>query len=99
MPPAGRDVQHLARREHRVEGGRASHRRIFEQLRSSGIGVNLHYMPIYLQPYYRNLGFSEGRCPNAESYYTQAITLPLHPGLTEKDLERVVDEVAAATTS
>jgi UDP-4-amino-4,6-dideoxy-N-acetyl-beta-L-altrosamine transaminase len=81
----------------RVMGGLASHRNVFEQLRSSGIGVNLHYMPIYLQPYYRNLGFTKGQCPNAEDYYTQAITLPLHPGLTETDLEKVAGEVASAT--
>ena len=81
----------------RVKGGLASHRNVFEQLRSSGIGVNLHYMPIYLQPFYRNLGFTKGQCPNAEVYYTQAITLPLHPGLTETDLEKVAGEVASAT--
>src|SRR5690606_167733 len=58
-----------------AEGLETEHRRIFEQLRAAGIGVNLHYMPVYLQPYYRALGFSPGLCPEAERYYKRAISL------------------------
>lgn len=59
--------------------------RIFHELRAAGIGVNVHYMPVYLQPYYRRLGFESGYCPAAETYYKQAISIPLFPGLSESD--------------
>jgi UDP-4-amino-4,6-dideoxy-N-acetyl-beta-L-altrosamine transaminase len=61
-----------------------SHREIFEALREAGIGVNLHYIPVYRQPYYRNLGVPQDTCPNAEAYYAEAISLPMYPGLTEE---------------
>lgn len=60
-----------------------THQQVFNALRKSGIGVNLHYIPVHLHPYYRALGFSEGDFPVAESYYSQAITLPLFPQLTK----------------
>ena len=56
-------------------------KRVFDQLRASGIGVNVHYIPIHIQPFYQNLGFSEGECPVAESYYRRAISLPIFQGL------------------
>jgi len=66
------------------------HRRIFEGLRDGGIGVNLHYIPVHLQPYYRALGHEAGDFPEAEQYYREAISLPLYPGLTEAMQDRVV---------
>ena len=66
---------------------------VFEALRSKGIGVNLHYMPVHLQPYYRELGFAPGLCPDAERHGREAITLPLYPSLSESDQNRVVKEV------
>lgn len=68
----------------------ARRREVFERMRAAGIGVNVHYIPVHLQPYYRDLGFREGDFPNAERYYRRAITLPLHPGLTHGDQDRVV---------
>jgi UDP-4-amino-4,6-dideoxy-N-acetyl-beta-L-altrosamine transaminase len=65
----------------------------YEQLRSRGIGVNLHYMPIYLQPYYRRLGFRRGLCPEAEAYYREAISIPLYPGMSDEDFSAVVAAV------
>lgn len=65
----------------------------FARLRAAGIGVNLHYIPVYLQPYYADLGFEPGLCPNAEDYYRQAITLPLFPLLTESEQAYVIDTV------
>lgn len=67
------------------------HRSIFEALRAAGVGVNLHYIPIHLQPYYRELGFAEGDFPEAERYYRQAITLPLYPDLRDEQQDQVVD--------
>jgi UDP-4-amino-4,6-dideoxy-N-acetyl-beta-L-altrosamine transaminase len=72
-------------------------REVFERMRASGIGVNVHYIPVHLQPYYRDLGFREGDFPNAERYYRRAITLPLHPGLTHEQQDRVVAALREAT--
>lgn len=66
-----------------------THRQVFEALRASGIGVNLHYIPIYTHPYYQRLGFQPNKYPQAQSYYTEAISLPMYPGLTKDDLKTV----------
>ena len=67
----------------------AFHRRVFEGLRAAQIGVQLHYTPVHLQPYYRRLGFVDGDFPEAEAYASSAISLPLYPGLREQEQERV----------
>ena len=67
-----------------------THRQVFEELRSNGIGVNLHYIPVHTQPYYQELGFNWGDFPQAENYYQEAISLPLYYGLTVSDRDRVV---------
>ena len=63
---------------------------IFEALQGENIGVNVHYLPIYLQPYYKKLGYEEGLCPNAEDLYNKMITLPLHANMSDKDLQDVI---------
>jgi len=68
----------------------AQHDRVFEQLKNSGIGVNLHYIPIHLQPYYKQFGFKRGDFLNAEEYYQKSITLPLHPNLTIKEQDLII---------
>ena len=68
-----------------------SHRDIFTALRSAGIGVNLHYIPVHLQPDYRRLGFAPGDFPAAEAYYERAISLPMFYELTDDEQDRVVD--------
>ena len=73
------------------QAGEGAHRRVFDGLRRRGIGVNLHYEPVHLQPYYRALGFREGLCPEAESHGRSAISLPLFPALTESQQDQVVD--------
>ena len=72
---------------------RKTHREVFDELRQRGIGVNLHYMPVHLQPYYRDLGFTDGQYPEAEAYGESAITLPLYAGLTDAQQDRVVAAV------
>ena len=62
----------------------------FDALRGAGIGVNLHYHPIHLQPYYRDLGFHPGDFPAAEAYGREALSLPLYPALTEAQQDEVV---------
>jgi UDP-4-amino-4,6-dideoxy-N-acetyl-beta-L-altrosamine transaminase len=71
------------------------HRCIFEGLRAAGIGVQLHYSPVHLQPYYRRLGFREGDFPEAEFYGTNAMSLPLFPGLQDEDQQWVVRTLAS----
>jgi len=66
------------------------HRQVFEALRAAGLGVNLHYIPVYRQPYYTDRGFEAGLCPEAERYYTEAISLPMYPGLTDAQQVQVV---------
>ncbi|GMN90415.1 UDP-4-amino-4,6-dideoxy-N-acetyl-beta-L-altrosamine transaminase [Francisella sciaenopsi] len=65
-------------------------RKVFEHLRDNNIGVNVHYIPVYLQPYYQKMGFKKGYCPNAEAYYNGAISLPMYPDLTDEQMQRVV---------
>ena len=67
------------------------HRYIFEELRRANIGVQLHYSPVHLQPYYQKLGFAEGDYPEAEAYASSAISLPLYPGLKSREQQKVVE--------
>ncbi|MES2854616.1 MAG: UDP-4-amino-4,6-dideoxy-N-acetyl-beta-L-altrosamine transaminase [Bdellovibrionota bacterium] len=71
-------------------------RKIFESLRADGILVNVHYIPIHTQPYYRKLGFSAGMFPESERYYAGAISLPMFPDLSDKDQAFVVERLKAA---
>ncbi|RLQ22221.1 UDP-4-amino-4,6-dideoxy-N-acetyl-beta-L-altrosamine transaminase [Seongchinamella sediminis] len=66
---------------------------VFQQLRQAGIGVNVHYIPVHLQPYYRRLGFAPGDFPEAEKYYSEAISLPLFPALGEDEQDAVIAAV------
>lgn len=61
-----------------------------------GVGANVHYIPVYHQPFYRQRGFSRMALPGAESYYGSALTLPLFPAMTEADVDRVVTAVESA---
>lgn len=74
----------------------ATHLAVYKDLLKGGIGVNLHYIPVHLQPYYRDLGFAYGDFPQAEAYYHQAISLPLYPNLTKQDQDKVVQVLAAS---
>lgn len=71
---------------------KATHLEVFNALRAANIGVNLHYIPVHLQPYYQNhFNFQIGDFPQAEQYYKEAISLPLYPDLSIKDQDRVVN--------
>jgi dTDP-4-amino-4,6-dideoxygalactose transaminase len=69
------------------------HRQVFEELRQRGIGVNLHYPPVHLHPYYRELGFTKGQYPETEAYGESAITLPLYSALLDQQQDQVVDSL------
>ncbi|ABO23188.1 UDP-4-amino-4, 6-dideoxy-N-acetyl-beta-L-altrosamine transaminase [Shewanella loihica] len=68
---------------------------VFNAMRAAGIGVHVHYIPVYLQPYYTGLGFNQGHCPEAESYYASCLTLPLYPTLTDSEQDYVIETLAA----
>jgi UDP-4-amino-4,6-dideoxy-N-acetyl-beta-L-altrosamine transaminase len=74
----------------------ARRRAVFDSLRSSGIGVNVHYIPVHLQPHYRRRGFLPGQFPNAEAYYSGAISLPLYFDLHETQQDHVVSALNTA---
>ncbi|MDP2264420.1 MAG: UDP-4-amino-4,6-dideoxy-N-acetyl-beta-L-altrosamine transaminase [Hydrogenophaga sp.] len=76
--------------------GVADRATVFTRLREAGIGVNVHYEPIPLQPYYRGLGFHSGQFPAAEAYAAQALSIPLYPTLTDAQQDRVVAALAEA---
>jgi len=78
----------------RLKGGaKRTRRELFDGLKRRGIGVNLHYWPVHLQPYYRALGFHEGQYPEAEAHGCEAITLPLYPGLSDQQQDQVVSDL------
>lgn len=68
-------------------------RAAYDALRREGIQVNVHYLPVYLHPYYRGLGFEPGLCPHAEAYYAGALTLPLFPDLSDQDFDTIVEKL------
>lgn len=72
---------------------------VFNRLRAAGIGVNVHYIPVHTQPYYRDLGFRRGQFPQAERYYDEAISLPLFYSLSDADQDYVAGELRAALRS
>ena len=66
---------------------------VFDRLRAAGIGVNVHYIPVYMHPYYRGHGYSDVKCGNAEEVYSHIISLPLYPGLTGQQQDYVIGKV------
>ena len=93
-PTPDETVRHLYCLKFDTEALGTTRRFIFDALRAENIGVNVHYLPVYLLPYYKDLGHGRGECPNAEDYYDHAVTLPLHCKLSDEDAQHVVDAVA-----
>jgi len=77
----------------KLEKLKAGRKEIFQELIHAGIGVNVHYIPVYYHPYYRSLGYKKGVCPNAEKLYERIITLPLYPAMEIEDVEYVIKAV------
>ena len=78
-----------------IDASRTELRRatVFERLREAEIGVNVHYIPVHLQPYFRALGFKSGQFPVCEGYYSRCISLPMFSGLTDAEQKRVVQAI------
>lgn len=75
-----------------------THLEVFNHLRNSGVGVNLHYIPVHTQPYYQKLGFKSGDFPESEKYYSEAISLPLYATLNREDQSTVIESLKRALT-
>ena len=69
---------------------------IQSELKKNYINTNLHYIPIYAQPYYNAMGFSENDFPEAKAYYSEAISLPMYPGLSFSQQDKVIEELSFA---
>ena len=75
--------------------GGINQRKLFDYLRGNNIGVNLHYIPIYRHPYFRELGFKKGYCEEAENHFKEVISLPMYSGLRKKEQKFVIDSIKA----
>lgn len=87
--PEGYSAFHL----YVVRVGTDSRRQLFDALRTANIGVNVHYIPVHTQPCYQRMGFAEGMFPESERYYAEAITLPMFPGMTDAQQDRVIESL------
>jgi UDP-4-amino-4,6-dideoxy-N-acetyl-beta-L-altrosamine transaminase len=87
--PRGISGWHLYMIRLNLDQIQVTRREVFDRLRAAGIGVNVHYIPVHLQPDYARLGFTQGMFPESERYYEEAITLPMFPAMTEADVTRV----------
>jgi dTDP-4-amino-4,6-dideoxygalactose transaminase len=74
-----------------TESSGIGHRELYEALNDAGVKVNLHYIPVYLQPYYERLGFKQGYCPYAEAYFKSSISIPVYAGLTKEQQLQVIN--------
>ena len=97
--PRSRSAWHLYVIRLQLENISLSRRDVFETLRSAGLGVNVHYIPVHTQPFWRKLGFQNGDYPNAESYYARAISIPLFATMTDKQRQEVVETLRQALSA
>ena len=94
--PDDRSAMHLYVIRLKCDEIRMTHLKVFDALRAAGIGVNLHYIPVYRQPYYERLGFKPSGCLEAERYYGEAISLPMYPGLSQAQQDKVLSTLRTA---
>jgi UDP-4-amino-4,6-dideoxy-N-acetyl-beta-L-altrosamine transaminase len=88
--PDSHSALHLYPVRLRLDRISRTRREVFDAMRTGGIGVNVHYIPVHLQPYYRNMGFNPGQFPEAEAYYSEALSIPLYATLTDAQQDMVV---------
>jgi dTDP-4-amino-4,6-dideoxygalactose transaminase len=87
--PDSHSAYHLYVVRLQLDSIKATHRQVFERLRAKDIMVNLHYIPVHTQPFYQQMGFKQGDFPQAEQYYREAISIPMHVNLTDEELQFV----------
>jgi len=97
--PDSHSAYHLYVIRLKLDQIKRTHREVFEALRARDIIVNLHYIPVHTQPYYRAKGFKPGDFPQSEQYYREAISIPMHPTLTEGELTFVAESLREAVSA
>lgn len=97
--PDGHSARHLYVVRLRLDRIKRTHREVFEAMRSAGVGVNVHYIPVHRQPYQEQLGTARAILPEADRYYAEAISLPMYPGLTDQQQDHVVAALREACRS
>ena len=96
--PVGESAWHLYIIRLEPEKLKVGRDRIFKELWARGIGVNIHYIPVYFHVYYRDLGYPQGLCPQAEKLFEEMITIPLFPAMTDADVTQVIETVKAVVS-
>ena len=91
--PESDTVRHLYILQFNLEMLKCGRREIFDALQAEGVGVNVHYIPTYTFPYYQQLGYKMGSCPNAERLYERIVSIPLYYSLTNEQQDKVIDAV------
>lgn len=91
--PQSDTVRHLYLLQLNPERLKAGRKEIFDALTAENIGCNVHYIPVYYFPYYQKLGYPKGLCPNAEVLYERLITIPLYFGMSDEDVQNVIQAV------
>lgn len=91
--PDSHSALHLYPIRLRLDRITKTHAQVFNTLRECGVGVNLHYIPVHLQPWYRQMGYAPKDFPVAESYYAEVISLPMYPTLSANDQQRVIESL------
>ena len=86
-------VRHLYIIQLNLDMLKCGRREVFEALQAEGLGVNVHYIPVYSFPYYQKLGYRMGECPNAERLYERIISIPLYYSLTDEEQDKVIKAV------
>jgi dTDP-4-amino-4,6-dideoxygalactose transaminase len=90
LPPADTPESASAWHLYVVQVDQKRRRKIFEMMRQSGIGVQVHHVPVYRHPYYEKLGYIKGLCPKTELFYSRAISLPIFPALSAREQDTIV---------
>lgn len=88
--PQSDTVRHLYLLQLNLEMLNVGRREVFDALSAENIGCNVHYIPVYYFPYYKELGYKKGICPQAEKLYERLITIPLFYGMTNEDVQKVI---------
>ncbi len=91
--PQSDTVRHLYVVQFNLEALTCGRRELFDALQAEGVGVNVHYIPTYTFPYYRQLGYRPGLCPNAERLYERIVSIPLYYSLTDEQQDKVIEAV------
>lgn len=96
LPPPERSYENSAWHLYPIQVDPEKRRAIFDYLRAQGIGVQVHHIPVHTHPYYQTLGYKKGSCPIAEQFYATAISIPLFPGITQKQQTYIAETLKKA---